>query len=106
VVPIYGLTGRIFNVQFREGKYENIYFITILCNSIRLCIIYSMKKRNLTIKVYDSFEQEEKAETQRRSKKTSKECLDEFVILQRRVLGDNWCRQKMVRTITFEKVTW
>jgi acetyl-CoA acetyltransferase len=64
-----------------------------------------MKKRNLSIKFYDSFEQEEEAEIKRRSKKTPKECLDEFAILQRRVLVDNWHRQKMVRTITFEKVT-
>jgi len=65
-----------------------------------------MKKRNLTIKVYDSFEQEEKAETQRRSKKTPRECLDEFGILQKRVFGEDWHQQKMVRTITFEQVTW
>ena len=81
-------------------------YITLLFNLARLCIIYSMKKRNLTIKFYDTFEQEEKAETQRRSEKTSKECLDEFVILQRRVFGENWHQQKMVRTITFEKVMW
>jgi hypothetical protein len=77
-----------------------------LCNSTKLCIISDMKKRNLTIKVYDSFEQEERADIQRRSNKTPKENLDEFAILQSRVFGENWHKQKMVRNITFEKVTW
>lgn len=65
-----------------------------------------MKKRNLTIQVFNSFEEEARAEYARRSQQTPNERMKEFSALQAICWGDKWTNSKMEHQVSFEKVAW
>lgn len=63
-------------------------------------------KGNKAVKIFGSFEEEEKAESQRRSAMTVSDRLEEFAVIQERVWGDKWTRTPIARKVSFEKVKW
>lgn len=65
-----------------------------------------MKKRNLSIQFFDSFEDEAKAEYQRRSEQTETERMLEFAILQERCWGPKWTKSKIQHLVSFEELSW
>lgn len=64
------------------------------------------QKRNLSMKVYSSFEEENRAEHRRLAALTPEQRLTEFGILQTRVWGKKWTKDRIVKIATFEKVKW
>ncbi|MEM7588097.1 MAG: hypothetical protein AAF560_32215 [Acidobacteriota bacterium] len=58
------------------------------------------------VKVFNSFEEENAAERRRRARMTPEERLTEFAIVQKRAWGEDWATQPIVKTATWEKVTW
>lgn len=58
------------------------------------------------VRIYNSFEEQEKAETEFRSKQTIAERLKEFGILQKRVFGDQWGDSPIKKTVKLEKLDW
>lgn len=64
------------------------------------------KKRNLSIEVFSSLEEENLAEYRRRARMTPMERMEEFAILQERAWGDKWTKEPMVKVIRFEKISW
>jgi len=65
-----------------------------------------MKKRDLTVQLFNSFEEEATAEYERRSKQTAQERMKEFSTLQARCWGDKWTNSKIEHVVTFEEVVW
>ncbi len=65
-----------------------------------------MPQRNLNIKVFNSFEEEEAAEYKRRSEQSPQERMKEFAILQERCWGDKWTKSKIEHVVSYEKVDW
>ncbi len=65
-----------------------------------------MKHRNLTIQIFNSFEDETKAESKRRSKQSHTDRMNEFAILQERCWGKRWTTEKIKKTVSFEQVAW
>ncbi len=65
-----------------------------------------MDKRNLNIQFFDSFEDEARAEYDRRSKQTSEERMKEFSILQQRCWGEKWTKNRIESHVSFEEVSW
>ena len=64
------------------------------------------KKRDMTIKVFSSIEEENLAEYRRRARMTPMERMEEFAILQERVWGNKWTKEPIVKVIRFEKISW
>ncbi len=64
------------------------------------------KRRNMSIEVFSSIEEENLAEYRRRAQMTPMERLKEFAILQERAWGDKWTKEPMVKVISYEKVPW
>jgi hypothetical protein len=62
--------------------------------------------RDLTITAYNSFAEEAKSESKRRSMQTPQERLKEFSILQDRCFGKDWGKKKMIKKVTWETVQW
>lgn len=65
-----------------------------------------MKKRNLSVQVFNSFEEEAKSEYNRRANQSPKERMDEFAVLQERCWGIKWTQGRIEPTVTFEEVAW
>jgi len=65
-----------------------------------------MENRNITFKVFNSFEEESEAEYQRRSDQSPHDRILEFSELQNRCWGEKWTNGKLEHLITFEKVNW
>ncbi len=63
-------------------------------------------KRDLKIRIYSSFEEENRAEYVRRAKMTYQERMKEFAILQERRWGSKWTSEPMVKIASFEKTKW
>lgn len=64
------------------------------------------RKRSLSMKVFSSLEEENRAEHKRLAAMTPEERLKEFGELQARVWGKKWTEERMVKKITYEKVPW
>ncbi|MBD3320469.1 MAG: hypothetical protein GF350_05160 [Chitinivibrionales bacterium] len=65
-----------------------------------------MKDRGMKIQIFRSYEEEAKAEYQRRSDQSPEERIHEFSVLQERFWGEKWTSSKMEPVVSFEKVTW
>ena len=65
-----------------------------------------LKKRDLTIKLYNSFQEEAADEYKRRSQQTPEERMKEFSILQERCWGEKWTHSKIEHLVTFEEMAW
>jgi len=65
-----------------------------------------MKKRDLKIKFFSSFEEESITEYKRRSSQSHKERMAEFAQLQERCWGKSWTKEKIKQIVSFEKVAW
>ena len=62
-----------------------------------------LKSKN-EVKVFNSFEEENKAEHQRRKRMTQEEIYKEFSILQDRRWGKNWHLKPIVKKVVIEKL--
>ena len=58
------------------------------------------------IKIFSSFEEENKTEHQRLANMSGAERMREFGILQERAFGKDWAKTPMVKTATYEMVDW
>ena len=63
-------------------------------------------KRDLSVSIFSSFEDENKAEHRRLAAMTPKQRWDEFAILQERVWGKKWTNERIVKRVSFEKLKW
>lgn len=61
------------------------------------------KKR---IKFFSSFEDENKAEYERRSNLSKEARIHEFSTIQKRAWGKNWTLNPIKKTATFEWISW
>ena len=64
------------------------------------------KERALRVRVFDSFEEENEAETARRARMTPEERMAEFAIVQARAWGADWYKKPMVKVATWEDTDW
>ncbi len=55
-----------------------------------------MEHRNVTCRVFSSFEEEAEAEYLRRSEQSPEDWINEFAILQERCWGEKWTSQTIV----------
>jgi hypothetical protein len=62
-----------------------------------------MVQRDVTYRVFSSFEEEAVAECLRRSEQSPEDRINEFAILQERCWGEKWTSQKMVPVVSFER---
>jgi hypothetical protein len=60
----------------------------------------------MKVQIFNSFEEESKAEYQRRSEQSPRERIHEFAVLQERVWGKKWTNKKIEPVVSFEKVRW
>lgn len=65
-----------------------------------------MKDRKIKVEVFNSFEEESKAEYRRRNNQSREDRIREFSILQERFWGEKWTSQKIEPVVSFEKVSW
>ena len=63
-------------------------------------------KRDLNIKVFNSFEEEAESEYRRRAQQSPQERMKEFAILQERCWGEKWTKSKIEHVVSFEEVDW
>jgi hypothetical protein len=63
-------------------------------------------KDTMRIEVFSSFEEENKADRQRRAGMTPKERCREFAQLQERAWGTRWTSEPMVRKASWEILPW
>jgi hypothetical protein len=63
-------------------------------------------KRKLKIQLFNSFEEENKAEHARRASMTPAERMREFAVLQERAFGKNWTSEKIKKVVSYERVNW
>ncbi len=65
-----------------------------------------MKKRDMPMQFFSSFEEEASAEYNRRSNQTHQERMKEFSILQERCWGEKWTKNRIKSIVSFEEVAW
>ena len=58
------------------------------------------------VKIYDSFQAAEAANSSRLSRMSIEDRLKEFAIIQQRVWGKLWTETAIVKKITFEDIQW
>ena len=58
------------------------------------------------VKIYNSFQDESESEAKRISNMTIDERFAEFGALQERVWGTKWTQAKLVKNVTYERVSW
>ncbi|MDQ1351337.1 MAG: hypothetical protein QG657_1639 [Acidobacteriota bacterium] len=63
------------------------------------------QERVLVMKVFSSFEEENRAEHRRLAALTPYQGLKEFAILQERVWGTKWTRERILKNVRIEKVS-
>ncbi len=63
-------------------------------------------KRNLKIQVFNSFEEENKAEYSRRASMTPAQRMREFAVLQERAFGKAWTSEKIKKVVSYELLNW
>ncbi len=66
-------------------------------------MVKQLKSKN-EVEVFTSFEEENKAENQRRKKMTQKEIFEEFSAIQDRRWGKNWHLKPIVKKVVIEKL--
>ena len=59
-------------------------------------------KRNLSVEIFHSFEEENEAESKRRSQMTTEDRLKEFEILQERQWGVDWATKPIKKVVSYE----
>ena len=64
------------------------------------------QKRMLSVKMFSSLEEENRAEHRRLAALTPNQRLKEFAILQERVWRTRWTEDRIVKTASVEKVIW
>jgi hypothetical protein len=64
------------------------------------------QKRVLSVKMFSSFDEENRAEHRRLAALTPNRRLKEFAILQERVWGTKWTKDGIEKTVSIEKVKW
>ncbi|HLP60234.1 MAG TPA: hypothetical protein VK186_15450 [Candidatus Deferrimicrobium sp.] len=64
------------------------------------------QKRVLSVKIFSSFEEENRAEHRRLAALTPSRRLKEFAVLQKRVWGTKWTEEGIKKTVRIEKLTW
>ena len=62
--------------------------------------------RNMTVQFFDSFESENQAEYARRAAMTPAQRMEEFSVLQDRVFGTGWHKQKIEHCVSYEILDW
>ena len=62
--------------------------------------------RNLQVKIFHSFEEENRAEYIRRARMTPQERCREFGVLQERMWGNRWISEPMIKKATWETLAW
>ena len=62
--------------------------------------------RNLRVAVFQSFEEENAAETTRRARLTTEERMAELAAIQARTWGPDWVSTPMIKKATWEKTPW
>jgi hypothetical protein len=65
-----------------------------------------MENQKLHVEVFSSFEEEMKAEYQRRSAQSPQDRIREFSILQEQCWGGKWTSTKIEPVVSYEKVSW
>lgn len=65
-----------------------------------------VKRLNLPMQFFSSFEEEAKAEYHRRAQQSQQERMTEFSILQERCFGEKWTQGKIEPVVSFEEVSW
>ena len=65
-----------------------------------------MKKNDLKIQFFSSFQEESIAEYKRRASQSYSERMKEFAQLQKRYWGDAWTKNSIKKIVSFEKVEW
>jgi len=63
-------------------------------------------KKDLKIQVFNSLEEENKAEYARRASMTPAQRMREFAILQERAFGKAWTSEKIKKVVSYELVNW
>jgi hypothetical protein len=63
-------------------------------------------KREAVFRVFTSFDEENEHEHDRLASLTPLQRWGEFAVLQRRVFGEKWTSEPMVKKVTFETVEW
>lgn len=59
-----------------------------------------------TVKIYNSFEDEKKADAQRMSKMSIEKRMDEFGAIQARAWGKSWTDSKIQKKVSVESLEW
>ena len=63
-------------------------------------------KRDLRVEVYQSFEDENEAETARRARLSFEERMAEFAAIQAKTWGPDWATKPIEKTATWEWTSW
>ena len=63
-------------------------------------------KRDKQVEMFQSFEEENDADRQRRADMSPEERYEEFEVLQERHWGSHWKSEPMKRVATWEDVSW
>jgi hypothetical protein len=61
-----------------------------------------VRRTNTTVRIFTSFEEENRAEHRRLARMTPEERLSEFAVLQERVWGDLWTSLPMKKVASWE----
>ena len=86
---------------------ENFLFLCYKLYSEKEDIMSNTKqKRVLSVKMFSSFKEENRAENRRLAALTPNQRLKEFAILQERVWGTRWTEDRIVKIASIEKVIW
>ena len=64
------------------------------------------KGRDLKLRVFDTLEEENRAESCRLAEMTPEERFEEFAILQQRAFGKQWTTDPIKKTVRFEILDW
>ncbi len=63
-------------------------------------------KRDLTVKLFSSFEDENRAEHRRLAYLTPEQRWNELAVLQERIWGTKWTEDRIVKIASIEKLAW
>jgi hypothetical protein len=64
---------------------------------------YSVNRPRTTVRIFNSFEEENRAEHRRLARMTPEERLAEFAVLQERVWGELWTSVPMKKSASWER---
>ena len=66
----------------------------------------TVMNRDITVEVFHSFEEENRAEATRRSRTSIEQRLHEFATLQERRWGTDWGSRPIEKVVSYEKTDW